>query len=90
MNKVYESETMVVHDDREPITILLAIDLLMGEKTIHICDPPDYSAEHESEIFDTGRYVSISDFIEGDRSLLTEDEVGQILLNFLHGYEISL
>jgi hypothetical protein len=89
MNCIYKSETMVVHDDREFATIQQAIEKLKNGETVHICDPPDYGAEDEDQIFDSGFRVTISDFIEGDLTLLSQDEINQMLFKYLQGYEIS-
>jgi len=46
MNKVYESDTMVVHDDREPLSVEEAFEILWKGEAVRICYPPDFSAEN--------------------------------------------
>ncbi len=62
MNKIYESPTMVIHDDREPLTTEQAIDLLWNGKTIRINDIPDFSEENEGREF----LIDITDILSRD------------------------
>ena len=85
MNKVYESETMVIHDDRKPLTIDQAFDLLWDGKIIRINDIPDFTEENEGREF----LIDITDIITPE-SLATQskDESKKQIEEFLREYEI--
>ena len=89
MNKVFESNTMVVHDDREPITKEQAFDLLWDGKIICVSDPPNFSAENECDIFGREFFYSITDIIlrdilEKQSKLQSEKDTYE----FLRGYDL--
>lgn len=89
MNKVYESPTMVVHDDREPITAAQAVELLWEGKSVLICYPPDYSAEEESDIFDRDYPIYINDILSWEEAEKQSREKSEkAIYDYLRGYEI--
>ena len=89
MNKVYESDTMVVHDDREPITMEQAFDLLWNGKTICISDPPDFTAENECDIFGREFFIDITDVIDRNEiEKQSKEKSEKDVYEFLRGYEL--
>jgi hypothetical protein len=87
MNKIYESETMIVHDDREFITPEEAFDILWDGKSIMICDHANYSAEEEHEIFSQPYSICISDIAAPSGT--DKEKFKEIVFEFLRGYELS-
>ena len=85
MNKVYESPTMVVHDDREPLTAEQAFDILWEGRAVRINYPPDFSAENECDIYDSDYPVYITDIISSKQS---KDKSEKQVHEYLRGYEI--
>lgn len=89
MNKIYESDTMVVHDDREPLTIEQAFDILWAGKSVRICYPPDFSAEDECDIYDSDYPIFITDIISIDElGKQTKEESEKRVHGYLQAYEI--
>jgi len=89
MNKVYESPTMVVHDDREPLTAKQAFDILFEGHSVSINYPPDFSAENEYDIYDSGYSIFITDVISADElSKQSKDKSEKQVHEYLRGYEI--
>lgn len=92
MNKVYESDTMVVHDDREPITLEQAFDILWEGKSIRICFPPDYTAENESDIFDDDYPIFLSEILNLEMyqniNKYKDTQIKDAVYQYLHGYEL--
>lgn len=89
MNKVYESQTMVVHDDREPLTIEQAFELLWDGKLIRVNDPPDFSAENESDIYGREFIIDITDILSRDvLESQSKEKSEKEIHEFLRGYEI--
>lgn len=89
MNEVYRSDTMVVHDDREPISIEQAIDILWDGKSIRICLPPDFSAENECDIFDDDYPIWINDIgAPGTWEKMSRVDCHKKIENYLIGYEL--
>jgi len=89
MNKVYESPTMVVHDDREPLTIEQAFELLWDGKLIRVNDPPDFSAENESDIYGREFIIDITDILSRDvLESQSKEKSEKEIHEFLRGYEI--
>lgn len=86
MNKVYESDTMVVHDDREPLSFSEAFDILINGGTVRICYPPDYSAEDEAMIFDEDYPVTLAGVVGIEN--MKSDNVKQLAYEYLRSYEI--
>lgn len=89
MNKVYESPTMVVHDDREPLTIDQAFELLWDGKIIRVNDPPDFSAENESDIYGREFLIDITDILP--REVLesqSKEKSEKAIHEFLRYYDI--
>lgn len=89
MNQVYQSPTMVVHDDREPITAEQAFELLWDFKYIRINDLPDFSAENECDIYGIEFSINMLDIIPAQ--LLhnqPKDESRKQVHQYLIGYEI--
>ncbi|MHB1108572.1 MAG: hypothetical protein ACYCZ2_19620 [Lutibacter sp.] len=90
MNKVYESKTMVVHDDRDFITPEEAFDILWNGKSIRICDPPDFSAENECDIYSQDYPIWITDIgAPGTWEKLSIDKCKEKVFEYLKGYELS-
>ncbi|MDB5280691.1 MAG: hypothetical protein JWR61_5646 [Ferruginibacter sp.] len=89
MNKVYESATMVVHDDRESLTPEQAFDILWDGKAVRICYPPDFLAESEYDIFDADYPIFMTDIISHDDLGNQSKEQSEKQVNdYLRGYEI--
>ena len=89
MNKVYESDTMVVHDDREPLTPEQAFDILWEGRAVRICYPPDFSAEEESGIYDADYPIFITDIISAeDLSKQSKEKSEKVIYEHLRGFEI--
>ena len=89
MNKVYESDTMVVHDDREPLTREQAFDILWDGHAVRICLPPDFTAEYEGDIYDADYPVFITDIISrDDLDKQLKDASEKMVFEYLRGYEI--
>lgn len=88
MNEVYRSDTMVVHDDRTPLTIEQAVNLLWQNQTIEMCYPPDFSAENECDIYDPGARVGMADLASGFWPGITKEECFNKLAEQLRGYEL--
>lgn len=88
MNLVYESPTMVVHDDREPLTAEQAFDLLWDGKIIRVNDPPDFSAENESDIYGREFLIDITDIISRDVLEQSKEKSEKAIHEFLRYYEI--
>lgn len=89
MNIVYESPTMIVHDDREPITQEQAFELLWQGKSVRICYPPDYSAENESDIYDSDYPLHMTDiFRPEDHPEMIKEKCRKKVYQYLRGYEI--
>jgi hypothetical protein len=89
MNKIYESPTMVVHDDREPLTAEQAFDILWGGHSVRINYPPDFSAENECDIYDNDYHVIITDIIGIDEiGKQSKDKSEKQVHEYLRGYEI--
>lgn len=85
MNKVYESDTMVIHDDRKPLTIDQAFDLLWAGKVIRINDIPDYTEENEGREF----MIDITDIISPDLlGTQSKEESKKQVEEYLREYEI--
>lgn len=88
MNKVFESETMVVHDDRECLSSDEAFKLLSEGKAIRICYPPDFSAEYEGDIYDDDCPLYMTDIFPEGRNKLTDEDCRQIVYDYLRCYEL--
>lgn len=92
MNEVYKSDTMCVHDDREPITLDQAFDILMAGKSITVCDPPDFTAEHECDIYQPDFYMWLSDVLSPETmekiNARTDDQIRNEMYENLRGYEL--
>ena len=85
MNKIYESPTMVVHDDREPLTTEQAIDLLWAGKAIRINDIPDFSEENEGREF----IIDITDILTRDiLENQSKEKSKKQIEEYLRDYEI--
>lgn len=90
MNKVYESDTMVVHDDRDFITPEVAFDILWAGKSIMMCDPPDFTADNECDIFSQDFPVWITDIGEpGTWEKMTMDDARKKVYEYVKGYELT-
>jgi hypothetical protein len=89
MNKIYESPTMVIHDDREPLTIDEALELLWDGKLIRVNDPPDFSAEDESDIYKGEFFIDITDILSRDvLESQSKEKSEKAIREFLRYYEI--
>jgi len=89
MNKIYESEKMVVHDDREPLTEEKAFELLWSGELIRVNDLPDFSAENEIDIFGPEFLIGITDIISRDvLEKQSKEESEKQVYEYLRGYEI--
>lgn len=89
MNKVYESPTMVVHDDREPLTAEQAFDILWEGHSVRINYPPDFSAENEHDIYDNDYPVFITDIIGRDvLGKQSKEQSEKEVHEYLRAYEI--
>ncbi len=93
MNKVFESKTMVVHDDREFITPEQAFDILWTGKEIMICDFPDFSAEWEGDIYKHPFRVYLKDVLSEETwqnfKTISKEKIKQEVFEYLMSYEIS-
>lgn len=89
MNKVYESDTCVIHDDRDVLSVSEAINMLWAGQSIQICYPPDFSAENECDIYDSGCVININDIITAETcNQISQEEGTQIIESYLRGYEL--
>lgn len=89
MNKIYECQTMVVHDDREPLTSEQAFAILWEGRAVRINYPPDYSAQNECDIYDSDYPVFITDIISRDELGDQPKEKSEKQVHeYLRGYEI--
>lgn len=89
MNQVYQSPTMVVHDDREPITAEQAFELLWDGKQITVNDPPDFSAENECDIYGWEFSIDIKDIIPAEvLQNQSKQESEKQVYQYLRAYEI--
>ncbi len=89
MNLVYESSTMVVHDDREAITEEQAFDILWAGKPIRICYPPDFSAENECDIYDEDYPIFITEIgTPGTWEKIPMQECKDKVYEYLSGFEL--
>ncbi len=90
MNKVYSSKNMEVHDDREFITADEAFNLLWNGKSISICDPPNYAAENEFEIYSHPFTLCLTDItIDRPWEVMSLAGAKRTVLQYLEGYELS-
>lgn len=94
MNKVYESDNMEVHDDREFITPEEAFEILYHQgKSIMIGDPPNFSAENEFDIYTHPWPVYFTDCISLDTlqniNKKTDEQLKAEVLEYLRSYELS-
>jgi len=89
MNKVYESPTTVVHDDRDALTIDQAFELLWNGFYIRVNDPPDFSAENESDIYGREFLIGITDILSRDvLESQQKEKIVRAIHDFLRSYEI--
>lgn len=89
MNEVYKSETMIVHDDRDPLTSEQAFTILWEGHAVRINYPPDFSAENECDIYDSDYPVFITDIISpDDLGKQSKDKSEKQVYEYLRGYEI--
>lgn len=89
MNKIYESPTMVIHDDSEPLTIDEALELLWDGKLIRVNDPPDFSAEDESGFCGGEFFIDITDILSKDvLESQSKEKSEKVIREFLRYYEI--
>jgi len=89
MNKIYESERLIIHDDRERITTEKAFEILWEGHAVRINYPPDFSAENEGDIYDQDYPIFITDVISADElSKQTKAEAEKQVHDYLIGYEI--
>lgn len=89
MNIVYESPTMVVNDDREPLDINEACYILLKGGSVEISDPPDYTAENEHQIFGFDERITMDDILTRLQVVAeSEDEQIKIIIQYLSGYDI--
>lgn len=95
MNEVFNNGTLIVHDDRDFITPEEAFDVLWNGKSIQICDPPDYGAENDHEIFSAPYFVYLQDVLSLEtwealkNQKTSEDKVRTEVYEYLRGYEIA-
>lgn len=76
---------MVIHDDRKPLTIDQAFDLLWAGKVIRINDIPDYTEENEGREF----MIDITDIISPDLlGTQSKEESKKQVEEYLREYEI--
>jgi ABC-type proline/glycine betaine transport system ATPase subunit len=89
MNKVLETDTMVIHDDREALTMEQAIDALWNGKIIRICDPPDFSAENECDVYAPEFMIDLNDIDSpGTWEKMSKEACYKKIENYLTGYEL--
>ena len=89
MNKIYESQTMVIHDDREPLTIDQAFEFLWDGKIIMVNDPPNFSEENESDIYGYEFLIDITDILSRDvLESQSKEKIEKKIREFLRYYEI--
>ena len=85
----YESPTMVVHDDREPLTAEQAFDILWEGRAVRINYPPDFSAENECDIYDSDYPIYITDIISRDElGKQSKEKSEKQVHEYLRSYEI--
>ncbi len=89
MTRGYYSPTMVVYDDREPLTREQAFEILWEYQPVIMQGFPDWSAENEDEIFDCGFPILINDIIGKDEiGKYTKEEVKKRVCEYLEGYQV--
>ena len=89
MSRIYKSKTLTMKDDREPITLEQAFDILWDGKSIRACYPPDYGSEEEDNIYDDGGILFITDIIfRDDFEKYSEEECRKLIYDYLRGYEL--
>lgn len=89
MNKIYESTKMVIHDDRKPLSIEQAFELLWQKKQIRVSDLPDFSADDDESVYGSDFLINITDIINPDiLENQPKEKSYQDVCNFLKMYEI--
>lgn len=89
MNEIYKSDTLTIHDDREPITIEEAFNLLWNGKSIIANDLPDFSQEDESSVYGSEFIYFITDIIQPDiLQKQSRDKSEKDVKDFLRYYEL--
>lgn len=88
MNKVFESPTTIVHDDRTPLTFTEAFEILWAGQAIYICYPPDYGEEEEHLIFDQEVKIYLTDTDEAEKFLGNKEAARSQAYDYLRGYEL--
>ncbi|MCA0428792.1 MAG: hypothetical protein LCH37_15255 [Bacteroidetes bacterium] len=88
MNCIYKSDTVTIHDDRTPLTIDQAIDILWNGGAVRQCYPTNYS-EDEPE-FDQGYIVDVLDILtrkQLEDSSKSRETKQRMMLEAMRGYE---
>lgn len=88
MNKIFEGENTTIHDDRTPITITEAADILLSGGVISINLPPNFSAENEYEIYDQDQPITINEIIPTELAVLSKLQQRMRIVEYLEGYEL--
>jgi hypothetical protein len=93
MNEIFNDGHMIIHDDREFITIDEACDLLMNGKSIGLCDHPDFGAENDYVVHSMPFYVYLKDVLclETYQNLhkFTDEKIKLEIIEYIRCYEIS-
>lgn len=90
MEFVYQSNTMIVADGRLLLTPEEAYSVLLKGKSINICNPPDFSAENECDIYDHGYDANYHGLLkQWEIEGLSQDEKRSYIINELGYYELS-
>lgn len=84
MNKVYESDKVVIHDDREPLTFEQAFELLWAGLSVRVSYPIDYT--DEEAYFDLSEQKVFLTDIVGAK--MPKQEAKKQAYEYLRGYEI--
>jgi hypothetical protein len=91
MNKVFESNSMVVHDDRDFISSTDAINILLKGGAVTMSDPPDYSTESEAGICGASFTVTLNDIVDSATiERMSESDIRHAIYEHLRGYDLSL
>lgn len=89
MNKLFESSKMLVHDDRETLSIDQAIELLWDGKTIRLNDRPDFSVGDDSDVYGPEFLIDITDILSREvLEIQSKEKSEKAIKEYLRNYEI--
>lgn len=88
MSRIYKNKNLTMKDDREPISLDQAYEILCDGKSIRACYPPDYGAEDDF-IYDDGQILFITDIIfRDDFEKYSEEEFRELVYDYLRTFEL--